>query len=95
MGCPSEHPIIKGIKNGSLELEKSKFFCGGGLLLYLIDYCRVFALGSVKATRLDAMALFADLLHSTLNEEMDLHRNYAGRLGISKDELAPILLLHF
>ncbi|GGC76900.1 aminopyrimidine aminohydrolase [Thalassobacillus devorans] len=81
-----EHPFVKGIGDGSLDLEKFKFFMEQDYL-YLIDYCRVFALGSVKATHLDTMTMFADLLHSTLNEEMELHRNYAERLGIRREEL--------
>ncbi|WP_200816537.1 thiaminase II [Halobacillus sp. Marseille-P3879] len=81
-----EHPFVKGIGDGSLELEKFKFFMEQDYL-YLIDYCRVFALGSVKASRLETMTLFADLLHSTLTEEMELHRGYAEKIGISREDL--------
>ncbi|WP_082234504.1 thiaminase II [Halobacillus massiliensis] len=81
-----EHPFVKGIGDGSLEIDKFKFFMEQDYL-YLIDYCRVFALGSVKAVTLETMTLFADLLHSTLNEEMALHLKYAEKIGISREEL--------
>ncbi|MFG6147108.1 thiaminase II [Halobacillus sp. B23F22_1] len=81
-----EHPFVKGIGDGSLELEKFKFFMKQDYL-YLIDYCRVFALGSVKANQLKTMTMFAEMLHSTLNEEMELHRRYAERIGIGREEL--------
>ncbi|MGP4074740.1 thiaminase II [Halobacillus sp. K22] len=80
------HPFVKGIGDGSLELDKFKFFMRQDYL-YLIDYCRVFALGAVKAKRLDTMTMFSELLHSTLSEEMELHRNYAEKIGISREEL--------
>ncbi|WP_173916822.1 thiaminase II [Halobacillus sp. Marseille-Q1614] len=81
-----EHPFVKGIGDGSLEIDKFKFFMEQDYL-YLIDYCRVFAIGCVKASRLETMTLFADLMHSTLNEEMELHRKYAERIGIRREEL--------
>ncbi|MBN8235351.1 thiaminase II [Halobacillus kuroshimensis] len=81
-----DHPFVKGIGDGTLELEKFQFFMRQDYL-YLIDYCRVFALGSVKAKSLDTMTMFSELLHSTLSEEMELHRNYAERIGISREEL--------
>ncbi|MCA1021282.1 thiaminase II [Halobacillus litoralis] len=81
-----DHPFVKGIGDGTLDLEKFQFFMRQDYL-YLIDYCRVFALGSVKAKSLDTMTMFSELLHSTLSEEMELHRNYAERIGISREEL--------
>ena len=55
--------------------------------IYLIEYSRVFAIGSTKANDLETMTLFANLLHGTMNFEMDLHREYAEKFGISNDEL--------
>src|SRR5690606_10323024 len=52
-----------------------------------IEYCRVFAIGSAKANDLKTMTMFANLLHGTLNFEMDLHRQYARKFGISDEEL--------
>ena len=33
------------------------------------------------------MVKFAELLHSTLNVEMELHRQYAERFGVTREEL--------
>ena len=55
--------------------------------VYLIDYAKMFAIGSMKAQDLETMGKFAELLHSTLNVEMELHRQYAERFGITREEL--------
>ncbi|MDE5413166.1 thiaminase II [Alkalihalobacterium chitinilyticum] len=81
-----DHPFVQGIGHGTLDIEKFKFFMQQDYL-YLIDYARLFALGSLKGTDLKTMSIFAKLLDSTLNVEMDLHRQYASRLGISEAEL--------
>jgi thiaminase/transcriptional activator TenA len=55
--------------------------------LFLIDYARLLALAVARAPDLDSMRRFADLVHDTLNVEMDLHRSYAAEFGISITEL--------
>lgn len=83
------HPFVQGIGHGSLEIDKFRFFMEQDYL-YLIDYSRLFALGSVKAHDLKTMTMFAELLHSTLHVEMDLHRQYAERIGIPKEKLETV-----
>ncbi len=80
------HPFVQGMGEGTLEKEKFRFYMVQDYL-YLIEYAKVFALGAVKATDLHTMGRFAALLHSTLNEEMELHRQYAKRFGITAQEL--------
>jgi thiaminase (transcriptional activator TenA) len=80
------HPFVQGIGDGTLEKEKFRFYMIQDYL-YLMDYAKVFALGAVKATDLTTMGKFAALLNSTLNEEMELHRQYAKKFGITVDEL--------
>ncbi|MGP7816466.1 thiaminase II [Niallia sp. 01092] len=80
------HPFVQGMGGGSLDKEKFRFYMIQDYL-YLIDYAKLFALGAVKATDLETMGKFAALLHSTLNEEMSLHRQYAKKFGISEQEL--------
>jgi thiaminase (transcriptional activator TenA) len=80
------HPFVRGIGDGSLSLDKFRFWVRQDYL-YLIDYARVFAAGAMRAPDLDAMTAFADLLHATLKTEMDLHRSYAAEFGISLAEL--------
>src|SRR5699024_8463513 len=81
-----EHPFVKGLGEGWLDQEKFKHWMKQDYI-YLIEYSRLFALGSAKATDLDTMTTFANLLHGTLDMEMDLHRKYASKFGISNEEL--------
>lgn len=92
------HPFVKGMGDGTLDKDKFRFYMVQDYL-YLIDYAKVFALGAVKANDLETMGKFAALLDSTLNMEMELHRQYAARFGISREELeqaqpSPITLAY-
>jgi thiaminase (transcriptional activator TenA) len=80
------HPFVRGIADGTLDLDKFKFWVRQDYL-FLIDYARLLALAVVRAPDLPVMQRFADLVHATLNVEMDLHRSYAGEFRISADEL--------
>lgn len=81
------HPFVRGIADGTLDLEKFKFWVRQDYL-FLIDYARAFALAVARAPDLATMRRFAELAHSTLSEEMELHRSYAAEFGISPEELA-------
>lgn len=81
-----EHPFVKGIGEGTLPKEKFIHYMKQDYV-YLIEYCRVFAIGSAKANDLKTMTMFANLLHGTLNFEMDLHRQYVRKFGIADEEL--------
>ncbi|GAB3054189.1 thiaminase II [Virgibacillus ainsalahensis] len=81
-----EHPFVKGIGEGTLDKEKFKHFMKQDYI-YLIEYARLFALGSAKAPNLSVMTTFANLLHDTMNVEMDLHRKYASKFNITEQEL--------
>ena len=86
-----KHPFVRGIADGSLPKEKFKFYLIQDYL-FLLDYSRVFAYGVIKAHDEATMALFAKLLNETLNTEMDLHRGYCEKFGISSTEMetAPV-----
>ncbi len=86
-----KHPFVCGIADGSLPKEKFKFYLIQDYL-FLLDYSRVFAYGVIKAHDEATMALFATLLNETLNTEMDLHRGYCEKFGISPTEMesAPV-----
>jgi thiaminase/transcriptional activator TenA len=81
-----DHPFVKGIGEGTLEREKFEHYMKQDYI-YLIEYSRLFAIGSAKANSLETMTTFANLLHGTLNFEMDLHRNYAEKFNITNEEL--------
>jgi thiaminase/transcriptional activator TenA len=80
------HPFVRGIGEGTLDLETLKFWVRQDYL-YLIEYARVLALAAAKAPDLETMTRFAALLDETLRVEMNLHRSYAAEFGISEEEL--------
>ncbi len=81
-----KHPFVRGIADGSLPTEKFKFYLIQDYL-FLLDYSRVFAHGVIKAHDEPTMAMFSQLLNETLNTEMDLHRGYCEKFGISAAEM--------
>jgi thiaminase/transcriptional activator TenA len=88
------HPFVRGIGDGTLDLEKFRFWIRQDYL-FLIEYSRLLALATARAPDLDTMGRFADLVHETLHDEMDLHRSYSADLGIAaarleQEEMAPI-----
>ena len=80
------HPLVTGIGDGSLDLEKFRFYMRQDYI-YLIDYCRVIALAAAKTQDVEDMGWFAKLLDETLNTEMSLHVSFCEDFGISEEEL--------
>jgi thiaminase (transcriptional activator TenA) len=81
-----EHPFVKGIGDVSLEEHRFKRWVLQDYR-YLIDFSRVFAWAAAKSDRLESMSWYANVLNLTLNTEMELHRQYAARLGITAADL--------
>ncbi len=81
-----EHPFVKGLGDGSLEVERFKRWVLQDYR-YLKEFARIFAWAVAKADRLESMSWYATVLNLTLNTEMALHRSYAERFGISAEEL--------
>ena len=80
------HPFVRGIGDGSLPLDKLRFWVRQDYL-FLIEYCRVLALGAARAQDFETLTRFADLLHATASGEMELHRSYAREFGIETAQL--------
>ncbi|WP_223067926.1 thiaminase II [Paenibacillus caui] len=92
------HPFLVELREGTLDQERFIFYMKQDYV-FLKEYAKMFALGSLKAQDLATMGKFAELLHSTLNVEMELHRQYAQRFGITSEELentqaAPITVAY-
>lgn len=81
-----EHPFLRGIADGTLELERFSFYVRQDYL-FLIEYARLLALGAARAPDLATMTRFAELTTEILITEMDLHRSFAASLGIPAAEL--------
>ena len=79
------HPFVRGIADGSLDEDKFRFYMIQDYI-YLIDYAKVFALGVAKARDMETMRLFASYVHQILDGEMEIHKSYMRRLGISMEE---------
>jgi len=80
------HPFVRGIGDGSLPPAKLRSWIHQDYI-FLIEYCRVFALGAARAPDFDVLTRFADLLHATAHGEMELHRAYAREFGIAPSDL--------
>ncbi|SEO87449.1 thiaminase (transcriptional activator TenA) [Halogranum amylolyticum] len=81
-----DHPMVEGIGDGTLDEERFRYWLRQDYV-YLVDYCRLFALGAAQAPTLDRMETFATLLSETLHTEMELHREYAADFGITETDL--------
>jgi len=89
-----EHPFVTGIGNGTLPHEPFAYYLAQDYV-YLDGFARVLAVGAAKAHDLATMQRFSELLHATLDSEMDLHRRTCAAFGITTDELedtAPALI---
>jgi thiaminase (transcriptional activator TenA) len=81
-----QHPFVRGLGDGTLSIDRFRFYLAQDYV-FLVEYCRVFALAAAKARDLATIGVFARLLDETLNTEMQLHRDYCRRLGIAQVEL--------
>ena len=81
-----QHPFVRGIGNGTLDLEKFKFWLRQDYV-FLIEYARLLGLAAARSPDLETMTGFAELLTGILKTEMDLHRAYSEEFGISRAEL--------
>ena len=81
-----DHPFVAGLGDGTLDEERFKRWVRQDYL-YLKEFARVFAWAVAKTDTLESMAWYAGVLNLTLNTEMQLHRDYAARFGISVAEL--------
>ena len=84
-----DHPFVTGIGDGTLDVEKFRHFMLQDYL-YLFDYARVFALGVVKARDPELMRTFSQNVDAILNGEMNIHRAYMKRLGITEEQVLAV-----
>lgn len=80
------HPFVLGIANGTLDIEKFKFFMIQDYL-YLQEYAKVFAIGAAKASDSFVMKAFTSYVSAIQSGEMDIHKSYMSKLGISTSEV--------
>lgn len=86
-----EHPFVRGIGDGTLDPEVFQRWVVQDYG-YLKEFSRIFAWAVAKAPRLESMGWYAKVLEMTLNTEMELHRGYAARFGISREEMESAIM---
>jgi len=84
-----DDPFVRGLADGSLEEERFRRWVEQDYL-YLKEFARVFAWAAAKAERLESMAWYATVLDLTLDTEMELHRGYAARFGLTPEALEAV-----
>jgi thiaminase/transcriptional activator TenA len=80
------HPFVRGLGDGTLDEAAFRTYIRQDYV-YLIDYGRLLALGAARAPRLDWMRRFAGLAQAVLEIEMELHREFAARWGVTTEQL--------
>ncbi|RNL83375.1 TenA family protein [Halostreptopolyspora alba] len=73
------HPTVAGIARGDLDERVFRSWLEQDYL-YLLDYIRVFARLAWQAPP-EHLADLVDLAHSTLHDELELHRSLAAEFG--------------
>jgi thiaminase (transcriptional activator TenA) len=89
-----DHPFVRGIGEGTVDTARFVRWVRQDYR-FLVEYCRLFGLAAARAPDLATLRRFAELLQSTAATEMDLHRTYAARFGITPaeleaEEMAPV-----
>ena len=80
------HPFVAGLGDGSLEEARFKNWVLQDYR-YLKEFARIFAWAVAKADDLATMSWYAAVLNLTLNTEMQLHREYSARFGLTPEDL--------
>lgn len=82
-----EQPFVKELAEGTLPEEKFRFYMVQDYR-YLLQYAKVFAMGIVKTEDEALMTRFSYMVHDVLDGEMNVHKAYMSRLGITEQEVA-------
>ena len=81
-----EHPFVTELADGTLDPAAFETWVRQDYR-YLLDYARTFAIGGTKARDEETMTSLLGVAHTTLDYEMDLHREFAADYGLSVEEL--------
>lgn len=84
-----DHPFVRELAAGTLEESAFEHWVRQDYR-YLLDYARVFSIAGAKADDEETMTHLLGVAHEVLEDEMDLHREFAADYGISRDELESV-----
>jgi len=80
------HPTVRGIADGTLDEGRFRAWLAQDYL-FLLDYVRLFALAAARAPDAATLGRLVDLAHSTVHDELSLHRSYAAQFGLTEARL--------
>ncbi|QSG03806.1 thiaminase II [Natranaeroarchaeum sulfidigenes] len=81
-----DHPFVTELADGTLDPAAFQtWVCQD--YRYLLDYARTFAIAGAKARDEETMTNLLGVAHTTLDYEMDLHREFAADYGLSVEDL--------
>ena len=81
-----QHEFVNDIGEGVLPIESFRYYLEQDYV-FLVHFSRAWALAAYKSSSVSDMAWAAEILHSTLNTEMNLHVLFSERFGVSAQEL--------
>lgn len=84
-----EHPFVVELAAGSLDRAAFEHWVKQDYR-YLLDYARLFALAGARVRDEETMTHLLGVAHQVLDEEMDLHRQFAAEYDISEEELERV-----
>ncbi|CCQ36478.1 aminopyrimidine aminohydrolase [Natronomonas moolapensis 8.8.11] len=84
-----DHPFVVELAEGTLDEAAFRYWIEQDYR-YLLDYARLFAIAGAKAREEATMTDLLGIAHSTLDHEMDLHREFAADYGITREDLERV-----
>lgn len=81
-----EHPFIRGMQDGSLDIEAFKYYMIQDFF-YLKEYAKVFAIGISKSQSMEDLNFLTQAISNITWETDHVHTKYMERIGISEDDL--------
>ncbi len=83
------HDFVNRIGDGTLPIESFRYYLEQDYV-FLIHFCRSWALAAYKSDRVSDMEWATEILHSTLNTEMQLHIEFCENYGVSQSDLESV-----
>ena len=80
------HEFVERIGDGTLPIESFRHYLEQDYV-FLVHFSRAWALAAYKSSNVRDMKWASEILHSTLNVEMDLHVRFSERYGVTQSEL--------
>ncbi len=84
-----QHPFVTELADGSLDPDAFRHWVEQDYR-YLLDYARTFAVAGARARDESTMAHLFEVAHTILDDEMDLHREFAADYGLTPADLEAV-----